>query len=77
VTPALVDKSGALVASIHRLGGGRKPIRWRPYFSTRADRLGAPAPAPECTTLDAARAYVRLWAQAQGLGELVEATVEG
>ena len=75
-TPALLAADGTLIASIHRRGGGKVPIRWRPYWSTRADRMGAPVP-PECSSLEAARSFVRLWAQAAGIGELIDGTAEG
>lgn len=53
-----------LVASIVRTGNGRpgSPVRWVPYWSPIAERLGAPVPPPRVSSRHEADAVAMLWA---------------
>lgn len=53
-----------LVASIVRTGNGRpgSPVRWVPYWSPIAERLGAPVPPPRFSSRHEAEAVAMLWA---------------
>ncbi|MCI1193387.1 hypothetical protein MOJ79_16250 [Calidifontimicrobium sp. SYSU G02091] len=53
-----------LVASIVRTGNGRpgSPVRWMPYWSQIAERLGAPVPPPRFSSRHEAEAMAMLWA---------------
>lgn len=53
-----------LVASIVRTGNGRpgSPVRWVPYWSPIAERLGAPVPPPGFSSRHEAEAVAMLWA---------------
>ncbi len=53
-----------LVASIVRTGNGRpgSPVRWMPYWSPIAERLGAPVPPPRFSSRYEAEAMALMWA---------------